>query len=176
MDHAKHSKDSALDFGGGNGVFLPSLSQLFNHVVCIDLDTERASKVAALFDLKNVKPITGDLNNESLLEKPVDAIVAADVLEHFKDLKKPVRSISRFLKDGGFLYTSLPTENFIYVLLRKIFGIQKPADHYHSAREVENYLSSNGFKQTNRKDIPFRFFPLFRVSQWEKKFRHNFIE
>ena len=168
MDHAIHPKDSALDFGGGNGVFLPSLSQLFKHVICIDLDTERASKIAAMLDLKNVKLLSGDLNNQSLLEKPVDVIVAADVLEHFKDLSRPVRSITRFLKDGGFLYTSLPTENFIYVLLRKIFGIQKPVDHYHSADEVEKYLSSNGFKQVNRKYIPLRFFPLFRVSQWKK--------
>jgi predicted TPR repeat methyltransferase len=168
MDHANHSKDHALDFGGGNGVFLPSLSQLFNHVVCIDLDTQRASKIVATFDLKNVKLLTGDLNNESLLEKPMDAIVAADVLEHFKDLSRPVRSISHFLKDGGFLYTSLPTENFIYVLLRKIFSIKKPVDHYHSAHEVEKYLSLNGFDQVRRKYIPFRIFPLFRVSQWKK--------
>jgi 2-polyprenyl-3-methyl-5-hydroxy-6-metoxy-1,4-benzoquinol methylase len=168
MDHANHSKDDALDFGGGNGVFLPSLSRLFNHVTCIDLDTQRASKIAALFDLKNVKMISGDLNNESLLEKPVNVVVAADVLEHFKDLSRPVRSITRFLKDGGFLYTSLPSENRIYVLLRKIFKLKKPVDHYHSGVEVEKFLSSNGFQQLRRRYIPFRFFPLFLVSEWKK--------
>lgn len=168
MDYTNHPKDNILDFGGGNGVFLPSLAQLFDHVICIDRDIERASKIAAIFDLKKVKLLSSDLNNEALLEKPVDAIVAADVLEHFKDLSRPVRSITRFLKDDGFLYTSLPTENHIYVLLRKIFNIKKPEDHYHSGYEVENFLSSNGFRRRNRRHIPFRFFPLFLVSQWEK--------
>ncbi len=168
IHHANHSKYHVLDFGGGNGVFLPSLAQLFNQVICIDLDTERASKIVAIFDLKNVKLQSGDLNNESLLEKPVDAIVAADVLEHFKDLSKPVRSITRCLKDKGFLYTSLPTENRIYVLLRKIFNLKKPEDHYHSGYEVEKFLSSNGFRRLKRRHIPSRFFPLFLISQWEK--------
>jgi len=96
MEHANYPMDHLLDFGGGNGVFLPSLGQLFIHVTCIDLNTNRASKIAGMFDLKNVKLQSGDLNNESLLEKPVDAIVAADVLEHFKDLSRPVHSITRF--------------------------------------------------------------------------------
>lgn len=168
MDHTNHPKDNILDFGGGNGVFLPSLAQLFDHVICIDRDIERASKIAAAFHLKNVKLVSGDLNNEALLEKPVDAIVAADVLEHFKDLSRPVHSIRCFLKEGGFLYTSLPTENHIYVLLRKIFNVKKPEDHYHSGYEVEKFLSSNGFQRRTRRHIPFRFFPLFLVSQWKK--------
>ena len=168
IDEADHSKDAALDFGGGNGVFLPSLSQLFSRVICIDLDTKRASRIAAIFDLKNVTPLSGDLNNEALLEKPVDVIVAADVLEHFRDLSRPVRSIAGFLKNEGFLYTSLPTENRIYVLLRKFFNLKKPEDHFHTAYEVEKFLSLNGFKRLRRRYIPFPFFPLFLVSQWKK--------
>lgn len=168
MEHADHPKDHILDFGGGNGVFLPSLAQLFKHVTCIDLDTQRAAKIAAVFDLKNVKLQSANLNNDSLLEKPVDAIVAADVLEHFKDLSGPVRSVTRFLKDDGFLYTSLPTENRLYVLLRKIFNLKKPEDHYHSGYEVEKFLSANGFRRLKRRHIPFPLFSLFLVSQWKK--------
>lgn len=168
MDRANHPKEQLLDFGGGNGVFLPSLAQLFDHLICIDRDIERASKIVAIYNLKNVKPMSGDLNNDALLENPVDAVVAADVLEHFKDLSQPLRSINHFLKEGGFLYTSLPSENHIYVLLRKIFNIKKPEDHYHTGYEVENFISSNGFKRLRRRYIPFRFLPLFLVSQWKK--------
>jgi len=166
--HANHPKHHVVDFGGGNGVFLPSLAQLFEQVTCIDLDTKRASQMAGVFHLKNVKLLSGDLNETLSLEEPVDAIVAADVLEHFKDLAPPVGSIARWLKDDGALYTSLPTENYFYTVLRKIFHVTKPADHYHSGFEVEQFLARHGFRLLKRRHLPFRLFPLFLISRWKK--------
>jgi predicted TPR repeat methyltransferase len=168
IEQAGHAKHHAVDFGGGNGVFLPSLAQLFEQVTCIDLDTKRASQMAGVFHLKNVTLLSGDINDTLSLEEPVDAIVAADVLEHFKDLARPVSSITHWLKDDGSLYTSLPTENYFYTVLRTIFHVTKPEDHYHSGFEVEQFLSRHGFRLLRRRYLPFRLFPLFLISAWEK--------
>jgi predicted TPR repeat methyltransferase len=149
-------------------VFLPSLAQMFEQVTCIDLDTRRASQMAEVFLLKNIKPLSGDINDTLGLEEPVDAIVAADVLEHFKDLSPPVSSITRWLKDNGTLYMSLPTENYFYPVLRKIFPMTKLDNYYHSGFEVEEFLSRHGFLLLKRRYLPLRLFPMFLVSAWEK--------
>jgi predicted TPR repeat methyltransferase len=168
IERAGHAKSRAIDFGGGNGVFLPSLAQLFGQVTCIDLDTKRASQMAELFRLQNVTLLSGDLNAPLTLDGPVDAIVAADVLEHFKELAPPVSSITRWLNDDGALYTSLPTENYAYTALRAILRVTKPADHFHAGHEVEQFLSRHGFRLVTRRYLPFRLFPLFLISAWKK--------
>jgi predicted TPR repeat methyltransferase len=168
IDQASHAKHHAVDFGGGNGVFLPSLAQLFERVTCIDLDTKRASQMAGVLHLHNTTFLSEHIDDTLGRQEPVDAIVAADVLEHFKDLAQPVSSITRWLKHDGFLYTSLPTENYFYTVLRTIFHVTKPADHYHSGSEVEEFLSRHGFRLLKRRYLPLRLFPLFLVSAWEK--------
>lgn len=157
-----------LDFGGGGGVFLPSLSSCFNKVVCIDLEDEEAHKVVLHYQLKNVHLVREDIATANLEDAPFDAIVAADVLEHFQDLSFPVDALRKWIAPQGILYTSLPTENYLYVFLRKIFSIVKPWDHYHTSSQVEEYLSNHGFKKICSVCVPFYFtlFPLFQISAW----------
>jgi len=168
LAQADHSAHHVVDFGGGNGIFLPSLAQLFKRVTCLDRDTVRAEKIASLFQLSNVSLRSADLTRDTHLDRPVDAVVAADVLEHFQDLSQPVRSISSLLKDHGDLFTSLPTENRLYVLLRTLTKQKKPEDHYHTGCEVERFLSRHGFRLLKRRRIPSPLFPLFLISQWKK--------
>lgn len=158
-----------LDFGGGGGVFLPTLSGYFKKVVCIDLENDEAHKVVAQYQLSNVQLVREDIASANLADAPFDAIVAADVLEHFQDLSFPVNALRKWLSQGGILYTSLPSENYIYVFLRKVFGITKPWDHYHTAGEVESYLAQHGFKQIRKTFVPFYWgiLPLFHVSAWQ---------
>src|SRR3546814_19876993 len=77
------------------------------------------------------------------------------------------------MSDDGILFTSLPTENVCYRLLRLVFGKTKPADHNHSAAEVEAMLRAGGFRKVmglyNRLVLPA--FPLFRISSWRKACR-----
>jgi SAM-dependent methyltransferase len=170
----KTKKDSCLDFGGGGGVFLPTLSSQFKTVVFIDLETLEASKVVEKYNLKNVKLIKEDIANASIPEAPFDVIVAADVLEHFQDLSMPISVFHKLLKKDGVLLTSLPTENFIYTSIRKIFNITKPWDHYHTGYQVELSLKRAGFKQIGRNFVPlfYNIFPLFLISAW--KFNKSF--
>lgn len=167
----RHGREHrCLDFGGGSGVFLPSLSGIFKTVTCIDLDTGEAEAVVREYGLDNVVMRRRDISDGELAEAPFDAIVAADVLEHFRDVTPAAKAIHDWLADDGFLYTSLPTENFVYVILRKVFGVTKPYDHYHTGYEVEAYLQAHGFRRVKRRFVPLiaRLFPLFIVSVWRK--------
>jgi len=169
-DNATGTNKSCLDFGGGGGVFLPTLSSEFGDVVCVDLEYQEANKIIENYEISNIELKVSDITKKENIGS-FDVIVAADVLEHFKQLSQPSDAIRSWLKDDGILYTSLPTENFIYILLRKIFGITKPFDHYHTGYDVEKYLSSNGFEKVRCASIPlyWRIFPLFLISSWKKK-------
>ena len=163
-------KNNCLDFGGGGGVFLPTLSKLFSNVVSIDLKITEAQKICSAFNLKNVKLIRADILSSELSYAPFDAIIAADVLEHFKDVKQAIKKLNKWLKTDGILVTSLPTENWAYALLRLIFGIKKPVDHYHTGYEVEALLCENGFRRVHKSNVPlyFNIFPLYLISVWRK--------
>lgn len=163
--------ENCLDFCGGSGVMIPTLAARFRQTTLVDLYAEEARKVVELYKLLNVKVMSGDIKQLKIKGQTFKNIVAADVLEHFIDLSVPVNSINNWLADGGLLFTSLPTENWLYVLLRKIFRQQKPADHYHSAYQVEKYLLSHGFNRIASISSPLylRIFPLFLLSVWRKE-------
>ena len=165
-----HGRRNCLDFGGGKGVFLPTLSPMFGTVSCIDLDCAEARDVVAHYRLPNVALHERDIGAADLAEAPFDAIVAADVLEHFLDPAPAVAAIGRWLAPDGVLFTSLPTENWVYVMLRKVFGITKPPDHYHTGYEVEAYLAAHGFRRVRRLFVPLvlQLAPLFIVSAWRR--------
>lgn len=166
---------TCLDFGGGGGVFLPTLCRAFEQVVCIDLETSEASEVRREFRLDNLRLVQGDITTTELPEAPFDVIVAADVLEHFPDLSMPVDALKRWIAQDGELYTSLPTENGLYVGLRRVFGITKPADHYHTGAEVESFLERSGFVRVARLHVPLHWeiLPLFLVSVWRLEHRSS---
>ena len=150
--------------------FLPTLSKLFSNVVSIDLEITEAQKICSAFNLKNVKLIRADILSNELSDAPFDAIIAADVLEHFKDVKPAIKKLNKWLKTDGILVTSLPTENWVYVFLRLIFGVKKPVDHYHTGYEVEVLLCENGFRSLHKSNVPlyFNIFPLYLISVWRK--------
>lgn len=166
-NHLKQAK-SCLDFGGGGGVFLPTLSRRFSHVTVIDLETVEATKIIAEYNLKNIEKIQGDILKTDFGQRKFDVIVAADVLEHFQDLTGPTQRLKDWLAPDGLLATSLPTESGLYRFLRLVFNVEKPVDHYHNARQVERYLESAGFKPVKRLFSPFiiPLASLYSVTLW----------
>jgi len=73
--------------------FLPTLSKLFSNVVSIDLEITEAQKICLAFNLENVDLVSADILSNELSDAPFDAIIAADVLEHFKNVKPAVKYI-----------------------------------------------------------------------------------
>jgi 2-polyprenyl-3-methyl-5-hydroxy-6-metoxy-1,4-benzoquinol methylase len=159
-----------LDFGGGSGIFMPSLASGFRAVSLIDLNTTQAEQLREVYALDNVRITRANIKDFDFGSGAFDAIVAADVLEHFADLSFPVERIRHWLNAGGTLYTSLPSENLAYRLLRLVFGKQKPHDHYHAAWQVEAFLRAHGFRKVFGLYHPLflPLFPLFRISAWRK--------
>lgn len=171
MQRVAHPAESCLDFGGGSGVFLPTLAQHYRTVTLLDLEARQARQVAKRYQLNNVNIVEGDAGTVQFTSRPFDAVVAADVLEHFQDLDLPVPRLHRWLKPGGMLFTSLPTENWVYLMLRKIFGIEKPWDHYHTGPEVEAHLSRSGFRRVKSSYVPLGLSvaPLFLITAWRRE-------
>lgn len=135
------SRDRALDFGGGNGVLTPTLSRLYDEAVCVDLRTEMVEELVRSDRLRNVLVRVGLLAKLGLPEAHFDTIIAADVLEHVRDLGPLVAELQRLLKPGGELLVSAPSENRFYELGRRVFGYTKPGDHYHPASFIEETVS-----------------------------------
>ena len=152
-------------------MFLALLALNFEHVDILDQNTDAARELAEKLELSNVSIINADARTYDYQGAQFDAIVAANVLEHFQDLTQPITNIKKWLHPNGFLFTSLPTENIFYRLLRIIFRKTKPHDHYHTAAEVEGCLKEHGFKKAAGLYHPLilRIFPLFRISAWCKE-------
>ena len=154
-----NEQDKVLDFGGGSGVFGYGLSKYFEEVDIVDLDTSDAKNIKKYFNLKNVSIYEEDMANFSP-KLQYDLVVATDVLEHFQYTQLPLDFINRILKKDGFLAITLPTENWLYELGRKIVNKQKPADHYHSSTTIINFLIRNGYKPLKRHYAPSYIVPI----------------
>jgi 2-polyprenyl-3-methyl-5-hydroxy-6-metoxy-1,4-benzoquinol methylase len=131
------TRGRVLDFGGGNGILTPTLSNLYREVVCVDRQPEMAEEVVRSRRLTNVTLHRDDLRTLGLPAASFDTIVAADVLEHLTDYRPVVRELARLLAPGGELLVSAPSENLLYAVARLVFGYEKPADHYHAADGIE---------------------------------------
>ena len=153
------------------GVLLPTLSHSFRRVVLVDLEARQAGLVQKKYGLSNVEIFQADAASLDFSAAPFDAAVAADVLEHFQDLSLPLNLLRRWIRPGGMLFTSLPTENGFYVFLRKVFKVEKPWDHFHTGEEVEAHLRRSGFKRITTSCVPLhvRIAPLFLITAWRRE-------
>jgi len=161
------NKSKCIDFGGGSGIFLPTLSKLFDEVILVDLEPSQAEIIIKEFNLTNCTVIKGNVFELKFTD--IDCIIAADVIEHFDDTEAILSKLKTFMNKETFLITSLPTENWLYVLLRKIFRQEKPVDHYFSSYEIEQIFIDNGLiNNTNFKSIPLiKPFDLFSIVEWK---------
>ncbi len=166
------ARGRALDLGGGSGVLLPTLAQMFHQVVCLDRFVGEARAIVEHYRLANVALIEGDLLCAGLAGTAFDVVIAADVLEHVQPLHRACREIHRLAR-RWFLITG-PTETLFYRLGRLMCGFQKPQDHYYTYRQVEQYIIDAGFRLERRSFTPANLgepFSAFGVARFR---RHDF--
>lgn len=155
-----------LDFGGGAGVFLPTLSKMFDKVILVDLEPSQALIIKEKFKLDNCEILKENIFDIEL--KNIDVVIAADVIEHFNDTLAILKKLQSLMSKDSFLYTSLPTENGFYAFLRKVFKEEKPIDHYYGAYEIEDTFLKNGMLKQKESTIPLpKPFDLFKISEWK---------
>ncbi|MBN1193307.1 MAG: methyltransferase domain-containing protein [Coriobacteriia bacterium] len=156
---------SVLDFGCGVGCLLPSLTRAGLKVHAIDLVLDYARVVDSQLGL-NVSFA------ESLFDLPdngLDAIIAADVLEHVEDLNELLNLMRQKLRSQGCLVVSSPTENFAYRIGRLIAGFAGKGGYHHAdASVVEGTIAaSDAFRIDKTRTLPWNIPPhLFSVARF----------
>jgi anaerobic magnesium-protoporphyrin IX monomethyl ester cyclase len=164
-------RDRILDFGCGNGVMLPTMSDEFDTVVGIDLCITAASRMSRAYRLRNVFLVAADGMELPFHDDSFDAVMATSALEHFRDIEKAVAEIVRITKHGGLLFFLSPTENAFYRFGRWLFRYKKPEDHYHSAKDIEGVLEKYYTAELKR-SFPSAFLPflsMYRLGRFRVK-------
>ncbi|MEW6668816.1 MAG: cobalamin-dependent protein [Thermodesulfobacteriota bacterium] len=164
-------KHRALDFCCGNGVLLQTLSRRFRETLGIDLHPAAAARVKRRYGLGNVFLLGADGRSLPLRNELFSVAFALSALEHFRDPAQAVNEIARVLQPGGSLIFLSPTENGFYRLGRRMLGYSRPADHYHSGKEIEKTLEEVLLPvQTGY--FPWQALPwlaMYRVGRYQKK-------
>lgn len=142
-----------MDFGCGTGVLLDELSRNTDEVYGVDLVLEPARLLVDEWQLEHVRLLDPDTAREKIAPGSLDAIVAAEVLEHIDPLGATLEFFRSTLARDGTLYVSVPTENALYRMGRRIAGFD---DHYHEsdAAAIHGQILRAGFRTAEMKKIP----------------------
>jgi 2-polyprenyl-3-methyl-5-hydroxy-6-metoxy-1,4-benzoquinol methylase len=121
-------KCNVIDFGCGDGPFLPSLARYFNYVVGIDYEPEfieLASKVVSLSDLTNVELICNrDLTISDLKSKlgkrKYHILFLLETIEHVGDKSDLWNSKVKFIRE---LFTLIDKRGIIVISVPNMVGM-----------------------------------------------------
>ena len=142
-----------MDFGCGTGVLLEECSRHAERVYGVDLVLDSARFLTREWALDRVTLLTPTEAAAQVAPESLDLIVAAEVLEHVEPLEPALEQFRTWLKPGGRLVVSLPTENFLYKLGRRLAGF---SGHYHhaTAATIDPVITSVGFRKQNTEKVP----------------------
>lgn len=143
---------TVLDFGCGTGVLFDQALRGARRLIGVDLVLDSARMLAAEWSL-DVELKTPDQAEEEIEPGSVDIVLAAEVLEHVEPIEEALDSFERWLKKDGTLLVSLPTENRLYRLGRRLAGFK---GHYHhdNAESIDRAIREAGFRRRSRSHIP----------------------
>ena len=146
------SADRVVDFGCGSGVLLAECRAAATDVVGIDLVLEPARMLIDTWGLRNVSLMTPGEADDRVAPASVDAIIAAEVLEHVDDPEETLTIFERWLRPKGLLLVSLPTENQVYRFGRRLAGF-KGHYHHHNAKSIDRIIR-NRMRRRHFETIP----------------------
>ena len=148
-----NSAITVMDFGCGTGVLFDEASKIADQVFGIDIVLEPARLLVDEWGLDKVSLLDPEDAKEQVAAKSVDTIIAAEVLEHIEPLDDTLSFFQERLKPDGLLLVSLPTENMLYRLGRRLAGFD---GHYHqsNAASIHQKILDAGFQQLRMIKIP----------------------
>jgi 2-polyprenyl-3-methyl-5-hydroxy-6-metoxy-1,4-benzoquinol methylase len=142
-----------VDFGCGSGVLFADARQIAKEVIGVDQVLEAAQLLVARRGYDNVRLLTPAQARDGIADESVDIIIAGEVLEHVEPLDETLLQFRRWLRPQGQLLATLPTENVIYRMGRRLAGFD---GHYHhaNAASITQDLARCGFRITHKRVIP----------------------
>jgi 2-polyprenyl-3-methyl-5-hydroxy-6-metoxy-1,4-benzoquinol methylase len=148
----RNGQPAIVDFGCGTGILFDEALRCGRPVIGVDVVLDSARLLVAEWKL-DVELKTPAQAREEIEPGTVDVIVAAEVLEHVDPLDESLALFQTWLKNDGVLLVSLPTENRLYRLGRRLAGFQ---GHYHhdDARSIDRAIRNAGFQRRSRSCIP----------------------
>lgn len=157
--------ETVLEFGCGTGLFLPVLARQVASVHALDLFPEYAM---ALCQRLAVPVVFADTLDD-VPAGSLDAVIAADVLEHVDDVAALLCAFRTRLRPGGVLLASGPTETPVYRLGRWLAGFGGKGHYHHTdVNRLFERIVANGFIAGEMRTLPFRLSPpLFRLARFE---------
>jgi predicted TPR repeat methyltransferase len=143
-----------VDFGCGTGVLFRETGRHADHIYGIDLVLDAARLLVDELHLNNVTLLSPAEAEQRIPESSVDLVVAAEVLEHLDDPEATLRFFSSRLRPGGKLLISVPTENSLYRLGRRLAGFRGDY-HVHHASTIHEKILRCGFEEVRIEKVPF---------------------
>lgn len=147
-----------LDIGCGEGRLLRILRNSYSRHIITGMDHNPNVNSIKIQEV-TVKQL--DLTIEPLPENKFNRIFCLDVLEHIKDLKLPLQSISGALCSHGLLIISVPTENFFQKVCRFMIkgtfsSLSGPSSgpHYYNARTLFRNVVNSGLEPIDETCLP----------------------
>jgi len=154
LDDYANPSAHVLDFGCGCGVLFRHASRRARVVYGADIVLSPAQMLVDYYGLQNVQLMTPDVADMLIPERSVDLVICGQVLEHVEDLGSVLMRFRRQMKPTGHLLVSIPTENAVYRIGRRLAGF-KGEYHHHTAAAVHSQVLNSGFEPIRRKYIPF---------------------
>lgn len=142
-----------LDFGCGTGVLFESVLARSSRLYGVDLVLGPARQLVAERKLSGVELLPPESLEGAIPPGSVDLVVAAEVLEHLAPLGLWLGRFRQVLRADGVLVVSLPTENALYRLGRRLAGF---SGQYHrsNAASIDGEIRASGFRRRYRCSIP----------------------
>ncbi|MFQ5653710.1 MAG: class I SAM-dependent methyltransferase [Planctomycetota bacterium] len=148
-----HPGCRVLDFGCGCGVLFRDAAAVAETVYGVDPVLEPARMLVDHYRLENVRLLTPDAAAREIAPASLDVVICAEVLEHIEDLGGTLGAIREQMKPAAHLLVTLPTENRLYRLGRRLAGF---TGEYHcsNAARVHRRITDAGFRSLRRRSIP----------------------
>jgi SAM-dependent methyltransferase len=114
-----------LDVGCSTGYLLEDIHRLAPHATLIGLDPIASGLVKAHAALPDALLLQADVCALPLLDRTVDVVVSANVLEHVADDERALAEIFRVLRPGGRAVIVIPLDPGSYNYFDRVLGHER---------------------------------------------------
>lgn len=144
---------TVMDFGCGTGVLFGEVRRSAERIYGVDIVLEPARLLVDEWRLDEVTLLDPERAENEIAPQSLDAIIAAEVLEHIEPVGGTLEFFRDKLKADGTLLVSLPTESALYRMGRRLAGFE---GHYHesNAADIHEEIIAAGFRESRLRKIP----------------------